>query len=406
MAGTAKKKRKVRRSISRTGRSPAKPRLRGACPVNSVTHRWRENGRGRNREIRAALLPVMTNQSATGFASNGVSCRIQQAVTFYPASGYRSVGSGVVTDVGNNGYCWLASPSGAPGGVIVSFSSVFVSPQSSTFRGSGFPLRCIQEFALRGADSCFGQDEGARKYDSRSFGQPQFRLGGDDLWGHQRLLLVGLAVQRYLGVVSVLRCELRGPAALRQPRQRVPPALHPRICVARCWTAVLVRMEMQGNATAGASGNRSVDSGAMGNEGSVGYYWSASPYSATYGLYLNFYSVDVVPQSSSFRGNGYPLRCIQGFALRGALPDKVARRCDGRSFGQPQRQLGRGGRRGQQRLLLVGLAVQCYSRVASELQSRRCDPAAPQRSRQRVPPALHPRICAARYGIVRRCKRV
>ena len=60
-----------------------------------------------------------------------------------------------------------------------------------------------------------------------------------------------------------------------------------------------------------ASGNRSVDSGAMGNEGSVGYYWSASPYSATYGLYLNFYSVDVVPQSSSFRGNGYPLRCIQ-----------------------------------------------------------------------------------------------
>jgi len=65
------------------------------------------------------------------------------------------------------------------------------------------------------------------------------------------------------------------------------------------------------------SGYRNVGSGAMAGEGSLGYFWSASPYNATYGSYLHFNSGTVSPQSHSARGNGYPLRCIQGFALHG-----------------------------------------------------------------------------------------
>ena len=132
----------------RKGQSPAKSRLRGACPVNSVTHWRRENGRGRRSEIRAALSPVMTNQSATGFATNGIPCRIQQAVTSYPASGNRSVGSGTMANEGSNGYNWSASPNNATNGLNLNFNSGNVNPQNNNNRGNGFPLRCIQEFAL------------------------------------------------------------------------------------------------------------------------------------------------------------------------------------------------------------------------------------------------------------------
>ena len=67
------------------------------------------------------------------------------------------------------------------------------------------------------------------------------------------------------------------------------------------------------------SGNRSVGSGAMTNEGSHGYYWSSSPSSAVYGIYLFVYSGGVSPQhNDGNRGSGFPLRCIQEFALHGA----------------------------------------------------------------------------------------
>lgn len=42
-----------------------------------------------------------------------------------------------------------------------------------------------------------------------------------------------------------------------------------------------------------------------------GYYWSASPYSATYGYYLLFYSAGASPQNTSRRGGGFPVRCVQ-----------------------------------------------------------------------------------------------
>lgn len=63
-----------------------------------------------------------------------------------------------------------------------------------------------------------------------------------------------------------------------------------------------------------ASGYRNVGSGAMNNEGSNGYYWSASPNSATNGYNLNFNSGNVNPQNNNNRGNGFPLRCVQEFA--------------------------------------------------------------------------------------------
>lgn len=99
----------------------------------------------------------MTNQPAIGFTSNGVSCRIQQAVTFYSASGYRYVGSGAMTDVGVYGYAWSVSPCGAGHGLLLWFYSALVHPQANYDRGFGFPLRCIQEFALHGAYRCLGR---------------------------------------------------------------------------------------------------------------------------------------------------------------------------------------------------------------------------------------------------------
>ena len=49
----------------------------------------------------------------------------------------------------------------------------------------------------------------------------------------------------------------------------------------------------------------------MNNERNNGYYWSASPYNATYGYYLNFNSTGASPQNNSQRGLGVPVRCVQ-----------------------------------------------------------------------------------------------
>ena len=56
----------------------------------------------------------------------------------------------------------------------------------------------------------------------------------------------------------------------------------------------------------------------MANEGSYGYYWSASPYTTTAGSGLRFHASFVFSQYTGSRGYGFPLRCIQGFTLRGA----------------------------------------------------------------------------------------
>lgn len=59
-----------------------------------------------------------------------------------------------------------------------------------------------------------------------------------------------------------------------------------------------------------ASGSRNTD-GSMFNVAWHGNYWSASPNSAGYGYYLNFYSSNVKPSYSSYRANGFSVRCVQ-----------------------------------------------------------------------------------------------
>ena len=74
---------------------------------------------------------------------------------------------------GSSGYRWAASPYNATNGWCLYFGSGDVVPQDSNTRRLGYPLRCIQGFALCVTDNCFSQDEDVRKYDSRNFGLPQ-----------------------------------------------------------------------------------------------------------------------------------------------------------------------------------------------------------------------------------------
>ena len=59
-----------------------------------------------------------------------------------------------------------------------------------------------------------------------------------------------------------------------------------------------------------ASGYRSLDGGGLNVVGSLGYYWSASPYSNS-AYYLFFYYNGEVFPSSSNRANGFSVRCLQ-----------------------------------------------------------------------------------------------
>ncbi|MDY4917497.1 MAG: hypothetical protein SO114_07475, partial [Candidatus Cryptobacteroides sp.] len=61
-----------------------------------------------------------------------------------------------------------------------------------------------------------------------------------------------------------------------------------------------------------ASGYRSKDDGGLFVVGSIGYYWSASPYSSNYAYYLIFYgNGEVIPSNDSNRANGFSVRCLQ-----------------------------------------------------------------------------------------------
>ncbi len=60
-----------------------------------------------------------------------------------------------------------------------------------------------------------------------------------------------------------------------------------------------------------ASGCRSNASGELGNVGSSGYSWSATPSSSTYGYFLYFLSTNVYPAYSNYRSYGRPVRPIQ-----------------------------------------------------------------------------------------------
>ncbi|MFR9589123.1 MAG: hypothetical protein SNF86_06925 [Rikenellaceae bacterium] len=64
------------------------------------------------------------------------------------------------------------------------------------------------------------------------------------------------------------------------------------------------------NAKYPASGNRDYATGAMYGVGTLGYYWSASPSSTTYGYGLYFGSSFVTPASTNSRSSGRQVRPV------------------------------------------------------------------------------------------------
>ena len=60
-----------------------------------------------------------------------------------------------------------------------------------------------------------------------------------------------------------------------------------------------------------ASGYRYSSSGSLSNVGSLGYCWSAVPFSANDGRYLYFYSTYVYPLNYNYRAYGFPVRPVQ-----------------------------------------------------------------------------------------------
>ena len=59
-----------------------------------------------------------------------------------------------------------------------------------------------------------------------------------------------------------------------------------------------------------ASGYRLDSSGALLSVGSVGYYWSATSYDATYHYLLYFFSDSVGPDGKGIRALGCSVRCV------------------------------------------------------------------------------------------------
>ena len=59
-----------------------------------------------------------------------------------------------------------------------------------------------------------------------------------------------------------------------------------------------------------ASGYRNDSNGKFYNVGSYGYAWMSTPYSATYGYNLAFYSGAVNLNYANYRSYGFPVRCI------------------------------------------------------------------------------------------------
>ena len=65
---------------------------------------------------------------------------------FYPATGYRYDGSGLLYNVSTLGYSWSDSPAGATSvtGSYLDFDSSSVNPEYGNHRSFGFPVRCVQ----------------------------------------------------------------------------------------------------------------------------------------------------------------------------------------------------------------------------------------------------------------------
>ena len=89
-----------------------------------------------------------SNSPWSGYSSNSFSnySILLTGIGYYPASGYRDNSTGAVNNVGNNGYCWSASPNSTNGYYLNFNSSGNVNPAyGNSGRANGFSVRCVQE---------------------------------------------------------------------------------------------------------------------------------------------------------------------------------------------------------------------------------------------------------------------
>ena len=64
---------------------------------------------------------------------------------WYPASGYRSRGSGSLSSVGSSGYYWAVSPYGKYAYYLYFYNDGGVYPDYGSRRAYGQSVRCLQE---------------------------------------------------------------------------------------------------------------------------------------------------------------------------------------------------------------------------------------------------------------------
>ena len=117
------------------------------CPVG-----WRVPDGGSNGVWSTALGSSSTYYDGTYDSTNegmNFSGKFGSDQTiWYPASGYRYGNGGSLSGVGNNGFCWSASPNSSNSyySYVLYFNSDgFVNPSSCDFRAYGQSVRCLQE---------------------------------------------------------------------------------------------------------------------------------------------------------------------------------------------------------------------------------------------------------------------
>ena len=91
---------------------------------------------------------IFTQSSLYNSTNDGMnfSSKFGSASTiWYPASGYRRSGDGGLTNVGNGGYCWSASPCGSNAYNLYFNYDGDVYPSSNLYRAFGLSVRCLQE---------------------------------------------------------------------------------------------------------------------------------------------------------------------------------------------------------------------------------------------------------------------
>ncbi|WP_455590656.1 hypothetical protein [Bacteroides sp.] len=83
---------------------------------------------------------------------------------WFPASGYRHHGTGVLNSVSSGGWLWSSSPdaSGSTNGSNLNFNSTTINPRNNNNRAYGFVVRCVSQY-LEAIFSCLGYKVSRKK---------------------------------------------------------------------------------------------------------------------------------------------------------------------------------------------------------------------------------------------------